>query len=241
MSADILLTIVVTATIQSIFGVGVLLFGTPLLLLLGYDFVTALTILLPISVAINLFQISQHYKLIDLAFYKNILIFTVPFVVLFLFLVTQFQINISFVIGLFLVFVALKNYSPKINQMVDSLVRFEKSYFISMGVIHGLTNLGGSLLTAIVHGKNYGKDTARVTIAAAYATFAVFQIITLSATGQSSDISFLDIGAYLTLGVMIYVYIDAMLYSTLDNAKYRKIFAVFLLASGLLLMGKSVT
>ena len=110
-----------------------------------------------------------------------------------------------------------------------------------MGVIHGLTNLGGSLLTAIVHGKNYSKDTARVTIAAAYATFAVFQIITLSATGQSSDILFLDIGAYLTLAVMIYVFIDAMLYSHLDNAKYRKIFAVFLLASGLLLIGKSVT
>lgn len=241
MLPDILLTIIVTATIQSIFGVGVLLFGTPLLLLLGYDFITALTVLLPISVAINLFQITQHYKLIDLAFYKNILVFTVPFVVLFLFLVTQFKINISIIVGLFLILVALKNYSSKINKMVDSLVRFEKSYFITMGIIHGLTNLGGSLLTAIVHGKNYNKDTARVTIAAAYATFAVFQILTLSLTGQNSDISSLDIGAYLTLGVMIYVYIDALLYSTLDNARYRKIFAVFLLASGLLLMGKSIT
>ena len=38
MPVDILLTVVATSAIQSIFGVGVLLFGTPLLLLLGIDF-----------------------------------------------------------------------------------------------------------------------------------------------------------------------------------------------------------
>ena len=37
---------------------------------------------------------------------------------------------------------------------------------IVMGVVHGLSNLGGSLLTAIVHHKNYEKDVARVTVAA---------------------------------------------------------------------------
>lgn len=36
MPADILLTVVATSVVQSVFGVGVLLFGTPLLLLLGY-------------------------------------------------------------------------------------------------------------------------------------------------------------------------------------------------------------
>ena len=38
MDIIILLTIIITSFIQSIFGTGVLLFGTPILLLFGYDF-----------------------------------------------------------------------------------------------------------------------------------------------------------------------------------------------------------
>lgn len=86
MSLDILIIIAATSFIQSIFGVGVLLFGTPLLLLVGYGFIEAIIILLPISVTINLFQIAKDYKSVDLEFYKNILVFTIPFVVVFYFL-----------------------------------------------------------------------------------------------------------------------------------------------------------
>ena len=78
MPVDILLTVIVTSVVQSIFGVGVLLFGTPLLLLLGYDFLDALITLLPISIAINSFQILKHYNHIDLSFYKNVLFYTIP-------------------------------------------------------------------------------------------------------------------------------------------------------------------
>ena len=49
MERDILATVLLTATIQSLFGVGVLLFGTPILLLLGYGSLNTLSILLPIS------------------------------------------------------------------------------------------------------------------------------------------------------------------------------------------------
>ena len=73
MQWDILATILLTATIQSLFGVGVLLFGTPILLVLGYDFITALTILLPISLTINLLQVSKDYRHIHLPFYRQIL------------------------------------------------------------------------------------------------------------------------------------------------------------------------
>ena len=97
----ILLVIIVTAIIQSIFGVGVLLFGTPLLLLGGYDFVTALTVLLPISLVINLFQIVKGKKLIDLQFYRKLLIYSIPFIVLFLVFTVTLNIDVSFFIGAF--------------------------------------------------------------------------------------------------------------------------------------------
>jgi uncharacterized membrane protein YfcA len=239
MPVDILLTIIVTAAIQSIFGVGVLLFGTPLLLLLGYDFINALIILLPISIAINSFQILKHYRHIDLVFYKNVLIYTIPFVVFFLFIVTTAKINIGFLVGIFLVFVALKSYSPKVEKMLAEMIKHQRSYLAAMGVIHGLTNLGGSLLTAIVHGKQYQKNMTRVTVAICYATFAIFQIITLTFLVESYELSYSDNMMFLQVGVIIFLLTEELVYTNIDNQKYSKIFAAFLLISGVVLIGKS--
>ena len=239
MAVDILLTVVATSIIQSIFGVGVLLFGTPLLLLLGYDFINALIILLPISISINSFQILKHYQHIDFTFYKNVLIYTIPFVVFFLFIVATAKINIGILVGLFLVFVALKSYLKKVSQMLESMVKYERTYLATMGVVHGLTNLGGSLLTAIVHGKQYKKDTIRVTVAICYATFAVFQIFTLYFLVESYDVSYSDNMAYLQVGVIMFLLTEEIVYTSIDNEKYSKIFAGFLFASGVLLVLKS--
>jgi uncharacterized membrane protein YfcA len=238
MPTDILLTVIATSAIQSIFGVGVLLFGTPILLLLGYDFVNALRILLPISIAINSLQILKHYKFIDRKFYKNVLIFTIPFVVLFLFIVTTAKINISILVGAFLVLVALKNFSGKIEQMLESMVKHERTYLVVMGIVHGMTNLGGSLLTAIVHGKQYDKNKARVTIAVCYATFAVFQLITLALLGESYNFSYADSAMFMQIGILVFLLTEEMVYTKIDNAKYSKIFAAFLFVSGVLLLVK---
>jgi len=87
MSADILLTVVATVLVQSIFGAGVLLFGTPILLLLGYEFVEVLVILLPISLVVNGLQIAKHHANIDLGFYRRILWLSLPPIAVFLFIV----------------------------------------------------------------------------------------------------------------------------------------------------------
>ena len=140
MQLNILLIIILTSFVQSIFGVGVLLFGTPLLLLSGHDFIDAIKILLPISLSINLIQIVKDYKNIDLDFYKKILVYTIPFVVLFLFFVTSFRINITIFIGIFLLLVAAKDYSAGANKIIKYLIDYEKTYFVAMGIIHGITN-----------------------------------------------------------------------------------------------------
>ena len=68
LSFDILIVVAVTTFIQSLFGVGVLLYGTPLLLLLGYNFIHVIIILLPISISINLCQIAKDHNQIDFSF-----------------------------------------------------------------------------------------------------------------------------------------------------------------------------
>jgi uncharacterized protein len=240
MHLDILGAVVVTAFIQSLFGVGVLLFGTPILLVLGHDFITTLVTLLPISISINAVQVGKHYAFIDGSFYKRIVTLTIPCVVFFLFLVTRWHVDINAVVGLFLIVVAMKNFSRQLKHLVQSLIRYERTYFTTMGIIHGLTNLGGSLLTAIVHSKNYEKDIARVTTAVSYGTFAVFQLVTLAISAMPEQMLSGTTFAYALTGVGTFFLTDRLVYAQLDTERYQAIFAAFLFVSGLLLIGKAL-
>ena len=58
-----LIIIIVLCAFQSVFGVGLLLFGTPFFLMIGYDFISTLTIILPVSVLISFLQIIYKSEL----------------------------------------------------------------------------------------------------------------------------------------------------------------------------------
>ena len=240
MSLDILITVAVTSFIQSIFGVGVLLLGTPLLMLQGYNFLQSAIVLLPISLLINLLQIFKDHSAIDLDFYKKILIYTTPFIVIFLIFISKAKINIGILIGVILLLVAAKDFSIRANNMVNLLVRYEKSYLIIMGIVHGLTNLGGSLLTVIVHAKDYEKGMIRATIAASYATFATFQIVTLLISDFDIDIKLSMIVLSLAVGLTIFIATEKMIFAYINAEAYRKLFSGFIFLSGLLLIVKTV-
>jgi hypothetical protein len=240
MPVDILLAVVATSVVQSIFGVGVLLFGTPILLLLGYGFVDALGVLLPVSVAISALQVIRHYEDIDTDFYKNVLVYSIPLVVLFLVVVTTVRINISLVIGPLLIFVAMKNFSTAIEKILQSVVRHEKLYLMAMGLVHGMSNLGGSMLTVIIYSKHYPKNKTRVTAAASYATVASCQLATLLTIGSNFTVSFADKISFIQIAVVTFLLTEEMLYNGINNEKYSKIFAAFLFASGILLIMKSL-
>tara|TARA_B100001245_G_scaffold114835_1_gene84102 strand:- start:540 stop:1262 length:723 start_codon:yes stop_codon:yes gene_type:complete len=240
MPLDILITVAVSSFIQSIFGVGVLLFGTPLLMLQGYDFFQAVIVLLPISLLINLSQIVKDHKSVDIAFYKKIIVYTIPFIVIFLAVLNEIKINIGLLISVLLLFVAAKDFSDRVNNFVNLVVRHERSYFILMGIVHGLTNLGGPLLTVAVHSKGYEKRTTRATVAASYATFATFQIVTLFFSNFDMDIKLSTIALSMSVGLTMFIVTEKIVYANIGAENYRRLFAAFIFLSGALLFVKSV-
>ena len=240
MPLDILITVAVSSFIQSIFGVGVLLFGTPLLMLQGYNFFQAVIVLLPISLLINLSQIAKDHKSVDIAFYKKIIVYTIPFIVIFLAVLNEIKINIGLLISVLLLFVAAKDFSDRVNNFVNLVVRHERSYFILMGIVHGLTNLGGPLLTVAVHSKGYEKRTTRATVAASYATFATFQIVTLFFSNFDLDIKLSTIALSMSVGLAMFIVTEKIVYANIDAENYRRLFAAFIFLSGALLFVKSV-
>ncbi|MEQ1637662.1 MAG: sulfite exporter TauE/SafE family protein [Methylococcales bacterium] len=240
MPIDILLTVIAVSVIQSIFGVGILLFGTPILLLLGYPFVEALGVLLPISMAVNILQLIRHYEALDVAFYKNVLLYSVPLVVAFLALVTTVKINVTPFIGVLLILVAVKSFSKPVERMVQSIVKYERLYLMVMGIVHGMSNLGGSLLTVIIYSKRYPKDKTRVTAAGSYATVALCQLLTLLWVESEFKVSYYDKISLMQVGTLMFLLTEEFLYSQIDNEKYSKLFAIFLFLSGSLLIAKSL-
>ena len=94
--------------IQSIFGVGLLLFGTPSLLLIGYEYHEILNILLPASITISFLQVIKSKENINKS-KKVFIYYCLPILVLFTFivLINKNLINFKLIISIFLIFSSL--------------------------------------------------------------------------------------------------------------------------------------
>lgn len=235
MDLYILLIVIITSVIQSIFGVGVLLFGTPTLLLLEYSFIESLLILLPISLIINFFQIFNNIKNIETNIYKNIIFLCVPIIILFLIVASNLNEKLNVLIGCFLILISLKEKFHIIKNLFAKLLKSEKSFYIAMGAIHGLTNLGGSLLTAKIFSTKISKDKKRTTIAASYMTFAAFQIFSIIYMDFKYDLKNL---LYALVGILIYLVINIFFFKKLSNTRYENLFSIFLFLSGIMILLK---
>ena len=75
----IVLVVFACSIIHSVFGTGILIFGTPTCLLLGYPFDVTISYLLPASISISSLQIFHGRKNIKLK--GEFFIFTIPFII----------------------------------------------------------------------------------------------------------------------------------------------------------------
>ena len=135
-------------TIQSIFGVGLLLFGTPSFLLLGYDFANTINILMPVSITISALQFFKS-KISDRNFIKEYNLFCLPFLIIFLILALKFKyfLDFKFLVALLLIFSsALILNKSKFSSFKKKFFKLKKMVLIVIGCVHGMTNMGGSFL-----------------------------------------------------------------------------------------------
>ena len=237
MTFDILITIFFISLVQSIFGTGVLLFGTPILLILGYNFQYCLIVLLPISVSINLLQIKDDLRKINRKFYKNLLIYCLPAIFLSLSLIDFNPIKINFFIGIFLIFIGLKNTIKSFDRFIAYLLRYEAIYLILMGILHGITNLGGALLSGAIFNKKLSKDSKRVTIAICYLSMGITQIVTLFFKLNENDFKIINF-SYLIFSIAIYFLTKNFLYYKINDERYIQFSDIFLLLMGVALYFK---
>ena len=154
---------------QSVFGVGILLIGTPTLLIFGYSYFSILGILLPISLMVSLLQLWELRSAIDKKFIAGILFFAVPLIPVGMFFSSWGSGYLGIVIGMVLLGVC----SGKIR-LNDKHLNIN---FLILGFIHGLTNLGGAILPSLTFSACQRKHLAN--ISCSYSILASIQLLTL--------------------------------------------------------------
>ncbi len=181
---QLLLIISLFAILQSIVGVGLLLFGTPTLLLLGYTYEVVLSVVLPASIVISVLQVKENYSIVHGK--KYLFVYTIPSIGLGLYYILGLQayIDITFIVGVTLLIIGFIRISKRLNDQLIILVHNNKKiYCVVMGVVHGVSNMGGGLLTVYMSTLNHEKIVIRSSIAYWYLIFALVQLAVLYLSG----------------------------------------------------------
>src|ERR687884_1371728 len=98
---ELLAVVLAYSVVQSVFGVGLLVFGTPTLLLLGFSFEEVLAYLLPCSLAISVLQVHDGGLSLE-PVRRKFLLYTAPAVLLgtlLVLVVLNHKLNIRTIVG----------------------------------------------------------------------------------------------------------------------------------------------
>ena len=233
--------VLVFSVIQSLFGMGLLVFGTPTMLLLGHDFSFTLATLLPPSIMISSLQLFKDRDNIDRKMAMNFVIFCLPFVVLTLsyYLYTQVKLKLEFGVAIFLVVSLLLRTVPSFEAMMQNLVsRFQKPFLVIMGVVHGFTNMGGALLSVFASSQYTSKEKVLNCVAFCYLFFAIVQTIVL-AIFKPEVFSITTLG-FVAAAAVIYLTLGRFLFTNTSQTFYKNLFSGFMLIYAILLVIKGL-
>ncbi len=230
------LILLVLIIIQSIFGIGLLLLGTPTFLLLGYDFSTTLNFLLPSSIVISYLQFTS-LKIPSKKIIFEYNIYCLPFLVLFLVLALNFKeiLNFKFYVAIILITSSLLALNKNTFSLLrKNILKYKKLILIFIGSVHGLTNMGGGFLTifsSLIN--NSDKRLTRYFISYGYLIMGLLQYFILVLL-EYKDLSFSKI--YYIFLVLIVYFPSQRIFKKVNDLLFSKIISVIALFYGIIII-----
>ena len=227
-------------SLQSAIGVGILVLGTPFLLILNYNIVEIFFILLPLSIITsltNLLIMRSLNKKIEKSSFRELTKFfkiCIPSIIIGLLILKFFQeyINFKILVSAFIIFSILIVLLKK--QIKFKINFFRISILSIVGVIHGLTNSGGTLMSLAISTNNK-KDYARFNITLFYFILAMFQYF-VSLIIFYENISFPTIE--LIFSLVIGIILGNILNNYISERKYKFSVNILALISSIFLISK---
>lgn len=235
---EVYVLILILSVVQSLFGVGLLLFGTPILLIMDYSYADALMILLPASAAISWSQVKDtfHEKLHG-NYRKYFFLFCMPLLVLGMMVATKF--NLKYEIKIFVIVMLAVAFIIRTNQdfkhHLQNKMKAHLPWALSlMGIIHGLSNMGGSILTPMVSSLYTDKNKVLAGVSFDYAFMATMQLIVLIFVKHEPVHAHLLIGPAISLSTRYLIGKKVFAFTT--DGSYQKLLSGFILANAILLV-----
>lgn len=230
--------VIVLSVVQSIFGMGLLVFGTPSLLLLGFDFISTLTFLLPSSFAISLLQVmtagAGRKKSVSSSLYTLCL----PCIGFGLWVAGATSVGgwINPLIGFTLVATAVIRLKAKTRRILsDFFHEWIKASHAVMGIIHGLTNLGGGLLVLFAGSVNTEKQHIRYVIAHYYLAFSIIQLAVLGAIMEQHS-KIMEHIALPVIASLVYFLVGDRIFLRVTNPHYDGALTAFIALYGAIIL-----
>jgi len=241
MESIIELSLIITLVIvQSVFGVGLLLFGTPSFLLLGYDFANTINILMPVSILVSFLQFFKS-KVKDIKFIDEYNYFCLPFLALFLILALNYKglIDFKFYVALLLIFssVLILN-KNKFSLFKKKFFQMRKVILAIIGSIHGFTNMGGSFLSiySILVSKNK-KELSRYYISYGYLIMGIIQYIIVLFI-MHDYLNFVKL--YYILIVILLYFPAQKIFKNIDDRKFTRYINIIALLYGIIILSSYI-
>ena len=230
------LILLILVVIQSIFGIGLLLLGTPTFLLLGYDFLSTLNFLLPSSIVISYLQFTS-LKIPSKKIIFEYNIFCLPFLVLFLLLALNFKeiLNFKFYVAIILIISSLLALNKNtFSSLRKNILKYKKLILVFIGSVHGLTNMGGGFLTifsSLINNSN--KRLTRYFISYGYLIMGLLQYFILVLL-EYKDLSFSKI--YYIFLVLIVYFPSQIIFKKVNDFLFSKIISIIALFYGIIII-----
>ena len=248
----LLIIIIFLITIQTIIGVGILVLGTPLMLLFfNYEIIYIINFLLYFSILTSFINIliskfsPNDIVLKDKDLKKNkitlnFLLTCMPGIFIGLLFLKNFYLEINFglLISLLIILLALLNIFFKKNLYPISNVK-KKLYIFLTGIVHGITNSGGTILVMFA-GLSFKKfESARYYINYFYFYLASIQLVIFYVL-FSNQVNLYEIIKHYLICSVVGIPLGLILKKKISNGIFRNIVNFIVIFSAISLFLKNI-
>jgi len=232
------LVVVALSVVQSVFGIGLLLLGTPLLILLGMPFEQVLWVLLPASVTVSTLQLALDRGITRGGSF-TLIFCALPTLVVGLMVVLGTRLTLkmdSIVGGLLILGGILRLFSGIRRRALEWLKTHDRMALAGIGLVHGLTNMGGGLLSLYSSVRYTTKFEIRQQIALGYAMFAATQLLVLVYAGTATRDRLITAAILACAAGVTFVTVGRAVFQRVSSAHYNIHFSLFEIGCGFFLI-----
>lgn len=231
MTILVLFSVLCLIIIQSILGVGILIFGVPILIIYGFEYLDIVGLLLPSSMTISTLQLFK-YRSVKTDEFKRLPV-AILGIIIGLIILTKLDVTsiVPPIIGSLILVAALFRTSTLTKRKIKHFFSLNRSLFhFFNAILHGFTNLGGVLLTVYSSSAHKAKVQSVSCTALFYLVYAVSQMIIFMIVGQKEIFKAGLI--YVPATALIYITVGRRSFVSISQERFDTITTLFFLCAG---------